>query len=1192
MLLAILKSKLSIFSLIVALTSFLLRLLRSLLPETSPASESQPRDLDKSSVTCEMDSSKSPRQRNKANPSAVYCVSPFDKPPSPTDRSKSPPVPGAIGNAVSQSVASGQLRFTPTESRLLCRDRISPPGSKSRHLAPVTDSSRSTNATRLREDYTRLKIIQHEAKARAMKEESESSRLAPRTRVSKFTPTTGLTTRHCDSARAAPSRVGTTPVTPPLLRAALTVPKSLHGSAPAKENVHRSGEISKAKNGLTVSKGKVNSQVTTPKDSNVNLRLNFTVACQGTAVQSDSTPLSRRDQVYCDTDDTYKRYKIPDPTLSLEERARAFSESSPKSPIKSGLVAPLEEKLSVMVAVRLRPFSPIERSSTECRQVVFLDKASNSVRIHGSNTCYKFNAVLDSFDPNEPVDGQGSVYETVGLPVVRHALDGYNACLFAYGQTGSGKTYSIAGDQTNPGVIPRLVDDLFRTMPEDTRVAMTYIEIYNDAIANLLEDSTSQMQKITYKIREHSLDGPYIPNLIPVVVEHPHDLLSRWTIGSIRRSAASTMNNYYSSRSHAILQIIVQQKYDDANDSASDTASLLSCGERLVSKINIVDLAGSERSSAHTDNTRFKEGSHINKSLLTLGKVINELSLNDSTETKRHIPYRESPLTFLLKESLGGNSRTCMLATISPASSNLEETQSTLRYASKAQLIVNRVRVNEDPKIVRIRLLQKEIECLLTVLAENEIDPRPRLVAMRKGLKVAEKDSRKPTKSKKDGTKIKSDSETCSWSSDSKEYLEPTRSKEMTQSKSNVASSKTKGKPGEPPKNAEKSKMSPSKSDKKRDASCNRETAGDTKARADSTWTTGQTLNTSPKAQGTPKKNPQKESDGWGSSPDAKTLRSPTKSQKDGTKPKSDAEDCGWGSDSTENLQTTRSKEMNQSKSNVASSKTKGKSEESPNNAGKSKVTPSKSDKKRDASCNRETAGDTKARTDSKAEQMARTTRQILNTPPKAQVTPKKESDGWGSSPDAKTIQSPTKSKKDGTKPKSDDEDCGWGSDPKENLQTTRSKETTQPKNEVASSKTKGKPGEPPKNAEKSKMSPSKSDKKRDASCNRETAGDTKARADSTWTTGQTLNTSPKAQVTPKKNPQKESDGWGSSPDAKVLQSPKNSKKGGTKEKIEEEPSASEASEDDSLKRFKSTLLQDILEIFNSRETGVNTSRK
>lgn len=475
--------------------------------------------------------------------------------------------------------------------------------------------------------------------------------------------------------------------------------------------------VIKARNGSSVDfTSKVSSGGTDPM-----LHLKFAVDCPlPPGLVHDSTPISSKFNP-----EVYRFYKVPDPFQSPEDRIRQFQRASLSPRIKSDLTA---KKMQVYVAVRLRPYTINEKIDPRNREAcIFLDKKNNTVRVNNNSTTFQFDSLFDSPSGEASSISQERVYQTVGAPLVGHALNGYNSCLFAYGQTGSGKTHSIAGDNDCKGIIPRLVEDLFNQVPADSCVSFTYIEIYNDNIQNLLADSTTEMQNISYKIREHSVDGPYIPKLVPIVVENPHDLLSRWSMGNLRRQTAATTCNARSSRSHALLQITVQQKYfDDTEVTEDDCLSQISDGERLTSKINIVDLAGSERSNVSLGGDRLREGGYINKSLFTLGKVITELA-HRGQFTKTHIPYRDSPLTFLLKESLGGNSRTFMLATISPSVDCIDETLSTLRYAAKAKRIVNNVRVNDDPKLVRNRLLEAEITRLLNILAIHKIDPNPSL---------------------------------------------------------------------------------------------------------------------------------------------------------------------------------------------------------------------------------------------------------------------------------------------------------------------------------------------------------------------------------------------------------------------------------------------------------------------------------
>lgn len=428
----------------------------------------------------------------------------------------------------------------------------------------------------------------------------------------------------------------------------------------------------------------------------------------------------------------------PDSTVPVDFATALRDHDTPvkRSLVSRSLSTPdssKESKSSIIVGVRVRPFSTLELKKGYEKRVVELDTEYNVVRVKDKLRTheFEFNHVFDSFDPI-PYHDQEHVYKTLGKPLLDHSLDGYNSCLFAYGATGSGKTYSMTGDEQNfedQGIIPRMIRDLFMDMTLGSSVSVTYIEVYNEEIFNLL-DSTS-IRKVPYKVREHPIHGPYIPSLGAVIVDSSEELISLWQLGNIKRAKAATASNERSSRSHAILRITVEQKFQEEErsttpTSSSDSGSVSSTGERLVSTINLVDLAGSERvAAAQTTGERFKEGTAINKSLLTLGKIISQLSsCTENQRSRVHVSYRESILTFLLKESLGGNSRTCMLATISPSSGQTEETISTLRYASKTSKIVNVVRINEDPKDIRIRKLQQLLSDVIRELEDEKLKKR------------------------------------------------------------------------------------------------------------------------------------------------------------------------------------------------------------------------------------------------------------------------------------------------------------------------------------------------------------------------------------------------------------------------------------------------------------------------------------
>nr|KAG5712585.1 hypothetical protein BaRGS_011559 [Batillaria attramentaria] len=240
-------------------------------------------------------------------------------------------------------------------------------------------------------------------------------------------------------------------------------------------------------------------------------------------------------------------------------------------------------------------------------------------------------------------------------------------------------------------------------------VEISFFEIYNEKIHDLLASSKEKNgKKATLKVREHPVLGPYVEGLSTFVVNSFEDVEGWITLGTKNRATAATGMNDKSSRSHSVFTIVLTQTRTERVEGQDHDHS-------ITSKINLVDLAGSERQSqAQTSGERLREGANINKSLLTLGKVISVLSERSSASKKRKIfiPYRDSVLTWLLKESLGGNSKTAMIATISPSHHHQEETLSTLRYAHQTRSIVNVVRINEDPKARIIRELRAEIDKL------------------------------------------------------------------------------------------------------------------------------------------------------------------------------------------------------------------------------------------------------------------------------------------------------------------------------------------------------------------------------------------------------------------------------------------------------------------------------------------------
>ncbi|MGH0139527.1 UNVERIFIED_CONTAM: hypothetical protein FKN15_022116 [Acipenser sinensis] len=374
------------------------------------------------------------------------------------------------------------------------------------------------------------------------------------------------------------------------------------------------------------------------------------------------------------------------------------------------------ENSAVTVAVRVRPFNNREKTE-KAHQVVFMESQETIVQHPESKQSHSF--VYDfsfwSFDKTHPsFASQKTVYEKLALPLLERAFEGYNTCLFAYGQTGSGKSYTMMGFSEDAGVIPRFCEDLFSRVKKSEnqevsyRLEMSYFEVYNEKIHDLLVVKDENCQnKQPLRVREHPVFGPYVADLSMNVVGSFDDIQSWLELGNKQRATAATGMNDKSSRSHSVFTLVMTQTKTEFVDEEEHDHT-------ITSRINLVDLAGSERcSTAQTSGDRLKEGVSINKSLLTLGKVISALSEHTSQNKKVvFIPYRESVLTWLLKESLGGNSKTAMIATISPAASYVEESLSTLRYAKQACMIINIAKVNEDTNAKLIRELKAEVEKL------------------------------------------------------------------------------------------------------------------------------------------------------------------------------------------------------------------------------------------------------------------------------------------------------------------------------------------------------------------------------------------------------------------------------------------------------------------------------------------------
>ncbi|XP_053769371.1 kinesin-like protein KIF14 isoform X3 [Desmodus rotundus] len=436
-----------------------------------------------------------------------------------------------------------------------------------------------------------------------------------------------------------------------------------------------------------------------------------------------------------------KRDGSQEHTLPPQEETAVRGTSAERDPLKV-------ESSQVTVAVRVRPFSKRERDE-DAAQVVFMDGEEIAVRHPDMRHVYNFiyDVSFWSFDEGHPrYASQAVVYETLAAPLLARALEGYNACLFAYGQTGSGKSYTMMGFGEEPGIIPRFCEDLFaqvaKTPEVRYHVEMSFFEVYNEKIHDLLvrKGESGQTKQPQLRVREHPVSGPYVEALAVNAVSSSSDIQGWLELGGKQRATAATGMNDKSSRSHAVLSLLMTRTQTECVDGEE-------LEHRVTSRVNLVDLAGSERCGpAGTCGQQLREGVSINKSLLTLGKVVSALA-EQGRRKGVFIPYRESVLTWLLKESLGGNSKTAMVATVSPAASSVEETLSTLRYACQARSIVNVARVNEDASAQLIRDLKAEIEKLKAAQrSHGNIDPeryrlcRQEITSLRMQLHQRERD--------------------------------------------------------------------------------------------------------------------------------------------------------------------------------------------------------------------------------------------------------------------------------------------------------------------------------------------------------------------------------------------------------------------------------------------------------------------
>ncbi|KAJ6986047.1 kinesin-like protein KIN-12E isoform X1 [Populus alba x Populus x berolinensis] len=376
---------------------------------------------------------------------------------------------------------------------------------------------------------------------------------------------------------------------------------------------------------------------------------------------------------------------------------------------------------NVQVIIRLRPLSGSEISVQGHSKCVRQESCQTITWTGHPESRFTFDLVADETVTQE------KMFKVAGLPMVDNCMGGYNSCMFAYGQTGSGKTHTMLGDieggtrrhSVNCGMTPRVFEYLFSRIQKEKEARKeekikftckcSFLEIYNEQILDLLDPSSSNLQ-----IREDVKKGIYVDNLKEIEVASARDVLQQLIQGAANRKVATTNMNHASSRSHSVFTCIIESKWESQGVT-----------HHRFARLNLVDLAGSERQkSSGAEGERLKEATNINKSLSTLGLVIMNL-VSISNGKSLHVPYRDSKLTFLLQDSLGGNSKTIIIANISPSLCCSLETLSTLKFAQRAKFIKNNAIINEDASgdviVMRMQIqqLKKEVSRLRSLVNEG-----------------------------------------------------------------------------------------------------------------------------------------------------------------------------------------------------------------------------------------------------------------------------------------------------------------------------------------------------------------------------------------------------------------------------------------------------------------------------------------
>ncbi|CAN6322593.1 unnamed protein product [Urochloa humidicola] len=377
---------------------------------------------------------------------------------------------------------------------------------------------------------------------------------------------------------------------------------------------------------------------------------------------------------------------------------------------------------NVQVVIRIRPLSGSEISLQGQKRCVRQDSSQSLTWTGHPESRFTFDLVADEHVTQE------NMFKVAGVPMVDNCISGYNSCMFAYGQTGSGKTHTMLGDiengtrrnNSNCGMTPRVFEHLFARIQKEKEIRRdeklrftckcSFLEIYNEQILDLLNPNSVNLQ-----IREDAKKGVHVENLTEHEISNAREALQQLIEGAANRKVAATNMNRASSRSHSVFTCLIESKWESQG-----------INHHRFSRLNLVDLAGSERQkSSGAEGERLKEATNINKSLSTLGLVITNL-IAVSNKKSHHVPYRDSKLTFLLQDSLGGNSKTTIIANISPSHCCAAETLSTLKFAQRAKYIRNNAIINEDASgdVLSMRLqiqnLKKEVSRLQGLVGSDK----------------------------------------------------------------------------------------------------------------------------------------------------------------------------------------------------------------------------------------------------------------------------------------------------------------------------------------------------------------------------------------------------------------------------------------------------------------------------------------